>query len=684
MNRTSAALPRLRGVVLLGAASLSATAHAEPPAADAFRFERPVTPAGPGPNRLDVDVPLLSGAEPGAGLRDLRFVAADGREVPYLLIEPRRTPVASWLDGPIVSIPATALESGFEVDLGRVALVDRVRVVGLPRPFLKRARLEGSGDRSHYTVLVPQATVFDLPEEQLEGVEVPFAASQERYLRVTWDNHATAPLPLPIAVEVRVVTSTTAPEPLPAEVPFERRPSRVGESRFRIRLPAPRLPLEALELSCGGGRLLRAARVVEPELRGSEVVPVERGHATLRRSTRDGMSASALRVPVEQVRGTEVDLTVDDGDNPPLDLQRVTAMLAPQPWIYLETPAGAHVVARYGNGKLAAPRYDLEAARADLDALHPARAAWGVPEPHAASPGVAEAPPADARVGASLDPAGFGLSRSILPGAHPSAGLAAVALDVAVLAHTRSFADLRIRDAGGHQVPYLLERRDEPVLVDLKLGKVDRDVPSGPRLEPRSTLYRIDLPFASLPAGRLVLATDTRLFRRHVTLLVARPAGASPRDPEVRTLEERDWTHADPETPAGALAMALGAVEASTVYLRVDEGDNAPLAVVSSRLELPGLRLRFFRPEGAALTLLYGDPKLAPPSYDLALLAPSLAGAVADELTLGPEAANTAAAPPPASGMGVFWGVLVAAVAILLGMMAMLLRKPGGGASPAA
>ncbi len=645
------------------------------PSHETFRFTRVLTPAAAGPVRVNVDVPLLSGAEPGAGLRDLRLTA-DGGEVPFLLVEPRPVAAETWLRGVARPTPPTAIESGFEVDLGRIARVDRLRLGGLPRPLLKQARVEGSGDRAHYTLLVSQATVFDLPDEQLVSLELPLPDGQQRYLRVTWDNRATSALALPGTVEAREVTPTTAPEPLRADVPFERRPSRAGESRFRIRLPASGLPLVAVELSCAGGHLLRPARVSEPQLRGDEVIPVELGHATLRRSTHDGLSASALRVPVAHVHGKELELVVDDGDNAALELDHVVAVLTPQPWIYLEARAATPIVAHYGNARLGAPRYDLEAARAGLDSLHPSVAAWGEPkpEPGASTP---EAPPAVNLVGAALEAAGFSVTRSILAGEHPAAGLAAVALDGAALSHSATLADLRIRDATGHQVPYLLEHSDEPTLIDLKLERLAKDSPGAPPAPQGSSLYRVSLPFATLPPGRLVLSTDVRVFHRHVALLLPRAAGALPRDPEWRTLDGRDWTHADPDSPAAPLAVPCSLSGASAVYVKVDEGDNEPLALAGVRLELPGVRLRFFQAADASLTLLYGDPQLNPPRYDLALLAPTLAGAVAAELALGPEATTPAAAPPGRAGMGVFWGALVGAVAILLVMMGVLLRRAG-------
>ena len=57
----------------------------------------------------------------------------------------------------------------------------------------------------------------------------------------------------------------------------------------------------------------------------------------------------ALEPPTEP----ELDLVFDDGDNPPIDLQGVTAVFAELPWIYFESQPGT-LIARYGNPKAAA------------------------------------------------------------------------------------------------------------------------------------------------------------------------------------------------------------------------------------------------------------------------------------------------------------------------------------------
>lgn len=626
-----------------------------------FRFERTVQPGGPGPNRLDPDVALLTGAVPG-GFADLRLYDAAGREVPWLLVAPEeRRP--EWRPGKLLPVAASKKDSGFEFDLGSVQPVDRLRLDGLPAPFLKRFHLEGGGDRSRWTVLVPDGTLFDLPEERLTRTEIEFPAGAYRYLRITWDDRSSAVLPLP---EVAAARLARPADPAPAvHVPLavQRRESEPGKSRFRLTLPGRGLPVAALDLAVGGGHLLRRAEATEGRLGNGSIVPVPLGERTLRRTVQGDRVAADLRLPVGRPEGQEVDLVVEDGDNPPLDLQGAGAELEPLPWIYFESADGGALTARYGDPRAAAPRYDLEAVRESLGGRRPAAARWS-PEPARAAKSQEEtAKPELPTVGAPLDPQRFRESRPV-PGEQP--GLTSLLLDAAVLAGSPGLADLRIADSQGRQIPYLVERRDEPLSLPLALG--ERSEKAG------ASLYRLELPHAALPEARLVLTTTARVFERRVLLLGTDPEHRrSGREPLV--LADGFWRHADPESAAPALVLAVPVLRQTAFELVVEEGDNAPLPLAPPRLLLPTVRVRFFHP-GGGLRLLYGQPGLAAPRYDLGLLAPRLLGEAAREIALAPPTGPAAAAGRDALPRKAFWGVLGLAVVALLLLLGRLLREP--------
>ncbi len=274
--------------------------------------------------------------------------------------------------------------------------------------------------------------------------------------------------------------------------------------------------------------------------------------------------------------------------------------------------------------------------------------------------------------GAPLDTGKFRDRRPIPPS---PPGLTALLLDAAVLSRSPDLADVRIADARGRQIPYLVERRDEPLSLALP-ALARRAKEGGP---PSLSRYRIELPYSGLPSARLVLATPARVFDREVRLVEVPTAGRKAREPEERTVARAAWRHADPETPAPQLTLELPWRAAARYDLLINEGDNAPLPIAPPRLLLPADRLRFFYPAGASLELLYGQPGLAPPRYDLALLAPRLLGETAREITLAPERRRSPEPDAEAVGRKIFWGALVGAVVVLLLVLGKMLRgQPDG------
>ena len=118
-----------------------------------------------------------------------------------------------------------------------------------------------------------------------------------------------------------------------------------------MKLPAARLAIVALDLDVGpgasGGHVFRRAVVTESRFAGLEAAPVELGGAMLSRVVRDGLTASALKVPIAAPAEAEIEVTIDDGANEPLDLRAVSVILAELPWIYFEAPASTWSTARY-------------------------------------------------------------------------------------------------------------------------------------------------------------------------------------------------------------------------------------------------------------------------------------------------------------------------------------------------
>lgn len=665
----------------LTALALAALALAGPASAEE-RFA--VTPGGKGPQRLDLP-PAFRSASARGDLADLRLRSAAGDEVPYLLVEPMEAP-PSWAGAVrIRPIPPTKTESGAELDLGAVKEVAGLALGFSTSGFLKQARVEGSGDGQRWTMLAEGEALYALPLDPgacggeacpgaLVRQELRFQPARVRFLRLVLDDRRSPRIPPPSTARA-LLAGAGAPAAGPA-VPLAvaAREGEPGTSRFSLRLPSPHLPIRAVVLEVEAARLARKARVLEARLAGGRLTPVELGSALLVAVEREGLVAAELRIPVTAPEELELELVVEDGDNPPLPLRAARAELAPAPWIFFESKDGAPVEARLGDPELRAPRYDLEALRSELARLQPARAtaAAGTSAPAAAAGPTAVTGGDAAAPGAALDAKAFRYQR---PVAAAEAGLVAVRLDADVLSRSADLSDLRLADDAGRQLPYLLEQRDEPLAVALAEASPARDLPR--QLERRGvTLHSLASPQPAFPGSRLVLSTRGRVFTREVRVYVE-PDRPGAQGPEL--LASASWSHADPARPAPALTVPLPPFRAARLLVAVDDGDNAPLALDGARLLLPSYRLRFFHP-GPAPRLLYGGQGVATPRYDLALLAPRLRAAAAREVALGaPPPPETSASPQGTSRL-VFWGVLGLAVIGLLALVARLLLKAGDGA----
>ncbi len=683
--------PSLAGAAIVTVAYI-AVPSAQQASADRFRFERTIVTNGSGPRRLAIDVPLLVGAEPylgrdarmpgdrpqaASGLSDLRLFDQNGSPVPHLLLQPLpREP--QWRGAAVFSLARTEKTSGFEADFHTVDTIDAIRVSGLPVPFLKRFTLEASGDRAHWTLLAGEASLFDLPEEGLRQTELQFPPGSFRYLRVTWDDRNSGRVPMPIAVEARRIPGMVPPPSLTVRLAAERRPSEPGRSRYRVTLPAARLPIVALDvIIAGGGHVFRQATVSESRLSGMDLQPAELGRARLVQIVRDGSSAGALRIPIASPVEAELDLVIDDGANAPLDVSGVTAVFTELPWIYFEAPAGP-IVARYGNPSAARPVYDLEAIRDSVNIASVTDASWGEVRPivereHTAPPTPAPLPVTGSVVDVDL----FAFRRTIPDG---PAGLAALILDAGALAHSRGpdarFADVRILDASNRQVPYVVERRDEPIAIQLSVETAEPDVTQrGSPARPNRSSYRLRLPYANLPSSRLVIETSARVFQRGLQLAIVRPPDRHRRDAGLDIIAATSWAHVDRDEAAPVLLLPVGQVDTTELWLSIDEGDNSALPITGVRLLLPSYRLRFYHPARSALRLVYGRSDLPAPQYDLALLAPQVMGVEAREVTAAAETGSERGPGQALISPRGFWVFLSLAVLVLIGLIVRLTRK---------
>jgi len=291
-------------------------------------------------------------------------------------------------------------------------------------------------------------------------------------------------------------------------------------------------------------------------------------------------------------------------------------------------------------------------------------------------------PPADGpanavRPGPPLETSGFRFQRQLVEG---PPGLVTLSLDPAALAHSqgplRRFADIRIVDQNGAQVPYLLESRQARLTLEIPVTKT---VPRVPDLAARGggahSFYLINLPYEDLPQPALTLETSELIFLRSLELGVQRSPDRRHKAGWFESLVRTSWQHANPRSAPPPLEITFPSQRGRELLLIVAEGDNQPLPITGARLLLPGWQLRFFRPPGS-LRLVYGRADLAEPQYDVARLTPSAMSGPAREIAAMPEI--TVATKTVWLSPRTFWVGLSTAVVVLLGLIVRLISSGTG------
>jgi hypothetical protein len=254
--------------------------------------------------------------------------------------------------------------------------------------------------------------------------------------------------------------------------------------------------------------------------------------------------------------------------------------------------------------------------------------------------------------------------------------------DLAELRHDAG--DLRIVDEDGRQVPYVLEPGASEARLTLAVERAARAARPSPAPVSRYALQLRDpvsgKPLA-LPLVALELDVKEAFFDRPVRLLAEAEGESGERRLYAGRLARSADPRPSPQAPPRPLTMPLPGTRLSTLFLELDEGDDAPLTLLAARGTVRVPRATFKAGPGAYRVLL-GNREAIAPRYDLA----SLRREVLSYSALAAEASPAEANPafrrlagdyfkdtPPTL---LLWSTLLAAVLVLLLLTARAIRQP--------
>ena len=138
-----------------------------------------------------------------------------------------------------------------------------------------------------------------------------------------------------------------------------------------------------------------------------------------------------------------------------------------------------------------------------------------------------------------------------------------------------------------------------------------------------------------MPLTRLTCVAPTPLFERSLSLYEELTDERG--DKYRRALGGATWTQT-PERKSKEFTLTLDSPpQSDTLFLETDNGDNPPIELEKFTAFYPATRILFKAKPDDELFLYYGNPRVAPPSYDLSLVAEQLLAAEKNVASLSAE-----------------------------------------------
>jgi hypothetical protein len=590
------------------------------------RIEEP--PGASGLVRLPLGPEVLAGA--AADLGDVRVHDASGEEVPYA-IDRGDQPYPSSTRGESRVVVAFDAREETQTVAGTTTSTETYRL---------RPPTGPTHGGTWELVIEPEAG--ELVRQVVVRAEPPFGESREvtrtsifRFAR--YGNERLAiPLPgvwdEPLAVELRGEglpihprfllreIERTVTEPATVEVPLTIRESRREGTRTVVVVERPRgYRTAAITLGSSTASFVRNVEVRAPTPGGS----IALGSGGLVRVA--GLEIPELRtVRLAEGGGDVLEIVIEDGDSPTLADLRVTAALRVPALLF---DAGRASVLRWGGHRARTPHYDLMST--DVASLVRGRplvsAALGPIEPnpeHDDTPALSFA----MRAGQAVELARY-THLATLGVPQSRDGLSRFAVPAAVWAAAREdLGDLRVIDAEGRQWPYLFT--SAPGSDELEASV---EAPSPREDDPRHTVHRVILP------ARAVSPTTVRV--ELAPQLVARSVAARGRNERGEEIELGVGSFLSNEDAPARLELSLFGERVTELWLDVDNGDEAPLAIERVTLVQPAHEVQLVASAGD-YRVVVGDLEASTPAYDLGSAWELLAVLEAQEATLGTLAEN--------------------------------------------
>ena len=550
------------------------------------------------------------------------------------------------------------------IETGLAQPFDGVTVETPAMNFIKAVRVESSEDGNRWQTLAQGQPIFRQPDGA-SHLQISLPPTSSKWLRLTVDDGRSPPVPFTGALVHPAMDKPPPGELIPATV--TERDENPGETRLELSLGAANLSVASVQLETTEPLFMRQVIVAFPKVSEDTIREETIGQGTVYRIAVEGQNPSQnLSVPLDSlVSSRELFLLIKNGSSPPLPISAVHVERRPVHLVFLARQPGAYHLLT-GNAHCDAPRYDLAALGMNLKdlAVSPIKISPPTDNPDFRA---AEVLPGLEVTGAALDVSDWKFRKPVK--ISKDGGAQQIEPDLEVLAHARpGFEDLRVLD-GSNQVPYIIQR------TSISRALTPSVTPTKDAKDPKLSRWIIKLPQSGLPIARLTCVSPTPLFERSLSLYEELTDERG--DKYRRVLGGATWTQT-PERQSKEFTLTLdGTLQSDTLFLETDNGDNPPIKLEKFTAFYPATRILFKAKPRDELFLYYGNPQVAPPSYDLSLVAEQLLTAEKNVASLFAEEQLKEPSwyknQMPSQGGVLLWGILALVVVVLVFIISRLL-----------
>jgi hypothetical protein len=611
--------------------------------------------------KMSLPVETLDAARPS--LEDLRLYDNAGNEVPYLIERPAQVAKAAQAVKAL-QVSLNANTTVITVETGLAQPFDGITLETPAMSFIKAVRVESSEDGNRWQTLAQGQPIFRQPDGA-SHLQISLPPTSSKWLRLTVDDGRSPPVPFTGAL-VHPAMDKPAPGELITATVTER-DENPGETRLELSLGAANLSVASVQLETAEPLFMRQVIVAFPKVSEDTIREETIGQGTVYRIAVEGQNPSQnLSVPLDSlVSSRELFLLIKNGSSPPLPISAVHVERRPVHLVFLARQPGAYHLLT-GNAHCDAPRYDLAALGMNLRdlAVSPIKISPPTDNPDFRA---AEVLPGLEVTGAALDVSDWKFRKPVK--ISKDGGAQQIEPDLEVLAHARpGFEDLRVLD-GSNQVPYIIQR------TSISRALTPSVTPTKDAKDPKLSRWIIKLPQSGLPIARLTCVSSTPLFERSLSLYEELTDERG--DKYRRVLGGATWTQT-PERQSKEFTLTLdGTLQSDTLFLETDNGDNPPIELEKFTAFYPATRILFKAKPKDELFLYYGNPQVAPPSYDLSLVAEQLLTAEKNVASLFAEEQLKEPSwyknQMPSQGGVLLWGILALVVVVLVFIISRLL-----------